>query len=79
MSAFGTEKVGLALIVGFAIAVPIFGWPALIAAMVFVFGWLSLVTDANKKFYPDGTRRRARKNHGRDKRGSRRPGDVADR
>lgn len=78
MSTFGSESVGVAIVFGCAVAVPVFGWYPLIGAVIIVCGWAVLVTDANRNFNPDGSRKpQPRRKHGRDKRDGGRSSGVA--
>lgn len=80
MSTFGSETIFLMLVGSCAVLVPIFGWWPLIGAVIITYGWTVLLTDANRKFNPDGSRKpQARQKHGRSKRNSGRSGDLADR
>jgi len=51
----------MVLVISCAILVPIFGWWPLAAAAIITFGWMVLLTDANRKFKPDGETRKKKK------------------
>jgi len=65
MSTFGSETIFMVLVIGCAIAVPIFGWWPIAGAAIIAYGWTVLLADANRKFNSDGTiksrRRRSRR------------------
>ena len=60
MSTFGSGSVGTVLVFSCGALVPIFGWGPLVVALILVVGWAFLLGDANRKYYPDGTRRRVK-------------------
>ena len=66
MSAFGSGEAGVAIIVACVVTVPIFGWWPLIAACIVMVGWGVVLTDANRKYHHDGTRKPQAK-HGRNR------------
>jgi hypothetical protein len=76
MSTFGSGEAGVAILVACGLLVPIFGWWPLGIACIVVVGWGVILSGANSKFYPDGTRRPQQRSrqHGRKRRG---PGGEA--
>lgn len=60
MSAFGTAEAGVAILVSCVVLVPIFGWWPLVAACIVMVGWGVILSDANRKYHPDGTRKHGR-------------------
>jgi hypothetical protein len=77
MSTFGTANWLVVLVGSCGILIPIFGWAPFVSAIVIVVGWSFLLSDANAKYNPDGSKKRNK--HGRRTRNSDSARGVADR
>lgn len=72
MSDFGTSGVASAIFIAGLVAVPFYGWSALLGLTLLAIGYTILIGGANQGYRPDGTRRKRpqvrRPEHGPDRR-----------